>query len=64
MYVMFAVFAPEERHVWFPVGQHPGHGIPQLGFGPRVEVAVMRELESQHIGGVIHQNVFPYVAGL
>lgn len=50
--------------MWFPVRQHPSHRVPDLGLGSHVEVGIMSKLESQHISGVIKQNVFPYIRGL
>lgn len=50
--------------MWFPVRQHPGHRVPDLGLVSHVEVGIMSKLESQHISGVINQNVFPCIRGL
>lgn len=50
--------------MWFPARQHPSHRVPDLGLGSHVEVGIMSKLESQHISGVIKQNVFPYIRGL
>lgn len=54
---------PGQRCVWFPMGQHPDYRVPHRGLGSHVEVGVVSKLESQHISGVIEQNVLPCVTG-
>lgn len=57
-------FLPEQRHVRFPVRKHSGHRVPHGYLGSHVEVRIMGKFESQHVGGMIKQNIFPCFAGL
>lgn len=50
---------PEQRHVWLPVRQDPGHRVSNLGLGSHEEVAIVSELEGQQVRGVLHQNLLP-----
>ncbi len=55
---------PVEWHMWFPVGQNPGHRVPHLSLFTQVEESIMGKLQCQHVCGVIHQNTLPNLTGL
>lgn len=55
---------PVQWDVGFPVRQHSGHRVSHGRLRPHVEVGVVGELEGQHVGGMVHQDVLPHVRGL
>lgn len=55
------VTAPVQRDVRLPVGQHADDGVPHGQLSSHVEVGVVSELESRHIGGVVQQNILPNI---
>lgn len=61
---MCVSFVPRQRHMWFPVRQHPGHRVSHRYLRSHVEIGVMGKLEGQQVSGVIDQDLLPCVTRL
>ena len=52
-------YAPIVGHMWLPVGQHAGCGVPHLGGRAQKDVVGVEKADGQQVSGVVHQDLLP-----